>query len=749
MFGNEAWMWNWGHISTEYGLPNVSDHAPMMIHMSQGPKPPKSLFRFFNVWKDHANFIPIVTRNWTRRTAGGNMKHVWYNLKKLKAEFKQLNDDEFKHIGQKVIACRNELEMIQTEMRSDHSNYLIMKEKEVLLNLEKWSMIEESVLKQKARVNWISLGDANTKYFSAVMKEKQQRKHILNLTSQDGANLKEAEDIKLEIVKFYKGLMGTAAQSLPAVNVIIMQQGPFLSHEQQYELNKDITDAEILEGLNQIGSDKSPGVDGYNATFYKAALPVIKADIIAAVQEFFALAGFIPGRKIVDNVILAHELVQAYTRKHISPRCMLKIDLQKAYDSVEWVYLRQILEYMKFPTKVIGWIMECVQTVSYTISINGEYTSPFATAKRLRLQLQWNILVGGYMNCSMMKVIEFSTASGLKANLNKSSVYFGGVSLYDKDLILQHLGFVGGELPFKYFGIPLSTKKLKLIQWQPFIEKIVSQITSWTTKKLSYAGRVQLVQTVLFGIQSYWSQMFPLPSKVVQIIKAYCRSYVWAGTNTINKKTLIAWDTVCSPKSVGGFNIINLLLWNKAAIAKLYWDLTHKQDSVWIRWIHAYYFKTQNPSTMVTPQQACWMIKKIMEARRFWALDSGSNISGKRILRQNYLELLGNRARVPWKVTMFSNTPRPKAVFIMWVQLHAKMLTKDRLRKWGLEINPTCVLCNQEDETWDHLFAQCEFTMHVWAKMLLWMQRQNPQTTNWNEHLQWVIKNSKGKTTQA
>lgn len=57
-----------------------------------------------------------------------------------------------------------------------------------------------------------------------------------------------------------------------------------------------------------------------------------------------AQAGFISGRKISDNVILAHELVQAYTRKHVSPRCMLKIDLQKAYDSVEWVYLRQVLE---------------------------------------------------------------------------------------------------------------------------------------------------------------------------------------------------------------------------------------------------------------------------------------------------------------------------------------------------------------------------------------------------------------------
>ena len=54
-------------------------------------------------------------------------------------------------------------------------------------------------------------------------------------------------------------------------------------------------------------------------------------------------AGFIPGRKIGDNIILAHELVKAYTRKNVSPRSMLKIDLQKAYDSVEWPFLEQVM----------------------------------------------------------------------------------------------------------------------------------------------------------------------------------------------------------------------------------------------------------------------------------------------------------------------------------------------------------------------------------------------------------------------
>ncbi|OIT38047.1 hypothetical protein A4A49_58128, partial [Nicotiana attenuata] len=82
---------------------------------------------------------------------------------------------------------------------------------------------------------------------------------------------------------------------------------------------------------------------------------------------------------------------------------------------------------------------------------------------------------------------QFSKASGLQANLGKSSIYFGGVSQTDQELILRNLGFTKGLLPFKYLGVPLSTKKLTIMQWQPLIEKIVARITSWTAKKLSYA----------------------------------------------------------------------------------------------------------------------------------------------------------------------------------------------------------------------------------------------------------------------
>lgn len=70
-----------------------------------------------------------------------------------------------------------------------------------------------------------------------------------------------------------------------------------------------------------------------------------------------AQAGFIPRRKIADNIILAHELVKAYTRKNMSHRVMIKLDLQKAYDSVEWSFMKQVMEELGFPKLFIGWVM--------------------------------------------------------------------------------------------------------------------------------------------------------------------------------------------------------------------------------------------------------------------------------------------------------------------------------------------------------------------------------------------------------
>ncbi|XP_015166707.1 uncharacterized protein [Solanum tuberosum] len=95
-------------------------------------------------------------------------------------------------------------------------------------------------------------------------------------------------------------------------------------------------------------------------------------------------AAFVFGRMLTDNVILSHELIKEYGRKAISPRCMFKINMQKAYDSLEWHFLEEVLIGMQLPKRFITWIMKCVRTVSYSIMINGRPSVLFQARRGVR-----------------------------------------------------------------------------------------------------------------------------------------------------------------------------------------------------------------------------------------------------------------------------------------------------------------------------------------------------------------------------
>lgn len=96
-----------------------------------------------------------------------------------------------------------------------------------------------------------------------------------------------------------------------------------------------------------------------------------------------AQTAFIKDRSIVDNMHLAQELFSKYNRKNSSPRCNMKVDLQKAYDTVDLEFLREVLIVKDFPHTFINWIMECVTTMSFSISVNGKLHGFFKDQQEL------------------------------------------------------------------------------------------------------------------------------------------------------------------------------------------------------------------------------------------------------------------------------------------------------------------------------------------------------------------------------
>lgn len=190
--------------------------------------------------------------------------------------------------------------------------------------------------------------------------------------------------------------------------------------------------------------------------------------------------------------------------------------------------------------------------------------------------------------------------------------------------------------------------------------------------------------------------------------------------------------------------MINMHIWNRAAITKLCWDLANKEDKLWIKWIHTYYLKGQN--VWQKRDQASWMIRKIMQAKII--VDQVQLKEGKGMVKQLYDYLRGEQAKPEWKGLMFKNAARPKAIFTLWILLNRKLATVDRLAKWGVVHDPTCVMCKGAEESLDHLFLQCHYAEEVWERILTWAGFYNRPRT-WIQFMHWSIKNGKGKTTKA
>lgn len=74
---------------------------------------------------------------------------------------------------------------------------------------------------------------------------------------------------------------------------------------------------------------------------------------------------FIQGRVIAHNILICQDLVKSYGKQNASLGCIIKMDMKKAYDSIDWNFLKEVLSALRFPNKFVRLIMECVSTPRY------------------------------------------------------------------------------------------------------------------------------------------------------------------------------------------------------------------------------------------------------------------------------------------------------------------------------------------------------------------------------------------------
>ncbi|KAL9674284.1 hypothetical protein QQ045_030555 [Rhodiola kirilowii] len=119
---------------------------------------------------------------------------------------------------------------------------------------------------------------------------------------------------------------------------------------------------------------------------YKVVL-VLLANRLKPVLTYLidhAQISFVEGRNIAYNVSLVQELFCNYKRKNVSKRCMIKLDISKAYGMVDWNFLCEIMAFFGFPDQLVKWIRACISTVKYSVVINGGMKGYFSSSRGIR-----------------------------------------------------------------------------------------------------------------------------------------------------------------------------------------------------------------------------------------------------------------------------------------------------------------------------------------------------------------------------
>lgn len=125
-----------------------------------------------------------------------------------------------------------------------------------------------------------------------------------------------------------------------------------------------------------------------------------------------------------------------------------------------------------------------------------------------------------YKGISMFSM--FSDISGLKPNPSKCQCFFGNVNADVIQFKADLTGFQPSSLPIKYLGFQLITSRLNVVDCAPLVMRLCVRIDIWTIKFMCIAGRLQLLKSVLFGIQNHWSMYLFLPKSVLKGLKLFC-----------------------------------------------------------------------------------------------------------------------------------------------------------------------------------------------------------------------------------
>ncbi|XP_062119360.1 uncharacterized protein LOC133833120 [Humulus lupulus] len=581
-------------------------------------------------------------------------------------------------VAQNFSEAKEKYQAAQVSLQGDpHSLRLQKIEADAGESLAYHAKIYESFLRQKSKVDWLRFGDDNTAYFHTCLKQRKASNCITSVVNESGQSIENFDAVVDHFVNHFKRIMGSKSMASSTIQKSCFELGHQLTLDQQVSLVKPFSTKKVKEAFFGINSIKKE--------INKATISLVpKIETPSSAADYRPIACCNSIYKCISKMLcsrLALDIIKGYKRKNIFPRCVLKIDLSKAYDMLDWNFLEDILNEFRFPAKFIKWVMACLKDPTYLLLMNGKVQGEFRGRKGLRqgdpissllfvLAMEYctRLFQQASMNkgyrfhpkCKHLKIVNLCFAD----DLDKSQVYFGGVAEDEAQKLLEGLHFTEGHFPLKYLGVPLRTTRWKAGDCSLIIKKIQSKLHTWASRHLSFAGRAQLINSVLLSIRTFWMSIFILPKSVTKEVDRLCRNFLWGvkdGNFQRSKLHFTAWDQVCLPKCMGGLGFKDSNTWNLVLLAKYVWAVSSKHDILWVKWVDSIYLKGHNFWHYRVPQDVSWYWKRLLKLRDIFPgcrLDEAVHL-GKLSLKFLYHRLI-NKDRVAYANVVWNSLTVPK-----------------------------------------------------------------------------------------
>jgi ribonuclease HI len=623
-------------------------------------------------------------------TGGALLRSVSSDLNTWSREVLGDMEKRIKELNVELEECR----------RSPLSQNIVNKEQIIRFKLERLEEQRDIYWRQRAHVQWLEKGDRNTHYFHSCASERKRKNTIHKLKGEDGRLVEGNEGLQELITNYYVSLFTPIAgiDIRHALSHIPARVTPQMNEALQAEYTAE----EVKNALDGMGDLKAPGADGMPAIFFKRYWPTVGEQVVNEVLHVLRggsipegwnetivvlipkvqnpeklkdlrpislcnvvykliskvlanrlkkilgdlispnQSAFVPGRLISDNTILAYEMYhfmrkQKRGRKHYMA---VKLDMSKAYDRVEWPFLRGVMEKLGFCGTFIELVMKCVSTVSYKFKINGQLSEAVVPGRGLRqgdpispylfllcaegfsgllhyaqangdikgirlapsapavnhllfaddslLLMEANHRSAAAVN-SLLQTYE--ECSGQQINRDKSVVSFSPSTPRGmKEELKWMLGLQTETHGGKYLGLPLFVGRSKVACFEYLKERIWKRIQGWKENFLSSAGKEILIKAVAQAIPTYAMACFDLTKSLCDSIAKMVCQYWWSQQEKEHPMHWVSWEKMTLPKADGGLGFRNLYSFNLAMLARQGWRLIQSPDSLCAKVLKAIYF---------------------------------------------------------------------------------------------------------------------------------------------------------------